>query len=206
MNIIDEYHSRFYVNAGSPSGLSWLNDRYSGGFGGGRIIAKAGDMVGHLRKDGYYSTYINDKEYLLHRVVWEMENNLEIPTGMYVDHIDGVRSNNILSNLRIVSAGDNNRNCWRRSTNKSGKTGVYLHRNIRDGKVSELWAASWTDGRGHSKISAFSIRKYGYEEAFRLACEKRDQEIEKLCNQGFNYTERHGIDEGNTYCSNTTPD
>ena len=68
MSIIDEYHSRFYVNAGSPSGLSWLNDRYSGGFGGGRIIAKAGDMVGHLRKDGYYSTYINGKEYIcLHK-------------------------------------------------------------------------------------------------------------------------------------------
>ena len=38
---------------------------------------------------------------------------------------------------------------------------------------------------------SFSVYKYGREEAFRLACEVRQREIEKLRLLGFDYTDRH---------------
>ena len=42
----------------------------------------------------------------IHRLVWETFNG-EIPEGMVIDHIDGNRSNNALSNLRLVTQSEN---------------------------------------------------------------------------------------------------
>ena len=195
MGMIDEYNKRFYIDSTSPSGLRWRENRYNINSCKGRLLAKEGDPVGYLRKDGYYSTYIGNKECLLHRVVWEMENNRELNSDEYIDHIDGIRSNNNISNLRVVSKGDNNRNCWRRTTNQSGKTGVYIHVNKKGTKIYKSWAATWTDGNGVSKVASFSINKYGYDSAYNMACNRRDSEIRKLCGMGFNYTERHGVNE-----------
>ena len=45
----------------------------------------------------------------IHRLVWETFNG-EIPEGMVIDHIDGNRSNNALSNLRLVTQSENMNN------------------------------------------------------------------------------------------------
>lgn len=43
---------------------------------------------------------------LVHRLVYEAHNG-SIPDGMDIDHIDGCRTNNALSNLRILNRRDN---------------------------------------------------------------------------------------------------
>lgn len=60
-------------------------------------------------RNGYLRASMKDKKYSIHRLVWETFNE-PIPEGYYIDHIDGDRSNNNLSNLRLTTQSDNMRN------------------------------------------------------------------------------------------------
>ncbi len=71
---------------------------------------------------GYRCGHLWSKPVLAHRVIWKMATG-EDP--IEVDHIDGDRLNNRLSNLRNVSVADNRRNAAKRSDNKSGVNGVF---------------------------------------------------------------------------------
>lgn len=85
-----------------------------------------------------------DKTYVrLHRVVWAMVHG-DWPDGE-LDHIDGNRLNNAVSNLRAVSASQNHRNQKRSKNNSSGHTGVSWYRPY--GK----WRATVSVGRGRAK-------------------------------------------------------
>ena len=65
-------------------------------------------------KDGYleicFSMVINGKQKRIyrrkHRVIWETFNG-DIPKGMTIDHIDFDKTNNDISNLRLLSLEDN---------------------------------------------------------------------------------------------------
>lgn len=70
---------------------------------------------------GYRKVSIDGKTYFAHRVAWLIEHN---ETPDQVDHINGVRLDNRMSNLRAVSVAENNRNLSLRSDNKSGVVGV----------------------------------------------------------------------------------
>ena len=67
---------------------------------------------------------------------------------------------------------------------------VSLHKNKH--RKSEMWNAHYVDLNGCSKNKYFSIIQHGKDEAFRLACEWRKEQIELLNLQGAGYTERHG--------------
>lgn len=62
---------------------------------------------GSLTDKGYLTVSMNDKKYSLHRVVLASFNPVENIKELTVDHIDGNRSNNFLSNLRWVSNEEN---------------------------------------------------------------------------------------------------
>ena len=63
------------------------------------------------------------KSWKAHRIIWEMVNG-PIPEGMLVDHKDRDPFNNRISNLRLATRSQNNSNCKRRKSNKSGYHGV----------------------------------------------------------------------------------
>lgn len=42
----------------------------------------------------------------MHKIIWEAFNGL-IPEGMVIDHTDGNKGNNALTNLQLVSQSDN---------------------------------------------------------------------------------------------------
>lgn len=82
------------------------------------------------------------------------------------------------------------RNKKKSRRNTTGATGVVLEIGERN---SVRYRAFWCDlETGKNKSKSFSIKKYGKEEAFRLACEWRTKMIEQLNAQGAGYTETHG--------------
>lgn len=62
--------------------------------------------TGNLRDDGYMNISINSKNLLLHRVVVETFIR-PLKENEYVDHINGVKTDNRLENLQIVSHQEN---------------------------------------------------------------------------------------------------
>lgn len=72
----------------------------------GRTVGK---RVGTVNSLGYRQLTYNHKIHLEHRVIWELFNG-PIPDGLQVDHIDRDPSNNILENLRLVTASGNQMN------------------------------------------------------------------------------------------------
>lgn len=60
---------------------------------------------------------------MAHRIVWEMHYG-KIPEGFEIDHINHIRSDNRIENLRIVSRSENCKNMSISKANESGFTGV----------------------------------------------------------------------------------
>jgi hypothetical protein len=70
---------------------------------------------------GYRQGHLNYRQVLAHRMIWVMFYN-EWPEQ--IDHINGIRTDNRLANLRAVTLAENNRNQKMRNTNSSGICGV----------------------------------------------------------------------------------
>ena len=72
---------------------------------------------------GYHKLDVDRKIIAAHRVVWIYMVG-SIPESMEIDHINGVRSDNRIENLRLVTKSQNRFNTGVRSNNKSGYKGV----------------------------------------------------------------------------------
>lgn len=71
---------------------------------------------------GYRQVMIKTKRYYIHRLVWVYVKGAW-PVNV-IDHIDGNRENNRISNLRDVTESDNFKNATLSSRSTSGVTGV----------------------------------------------------------------------------------
>lgn len=91
-------------------------------------------------------------------------------------------------NIRWELPPQQARNKTKYTTNKTGFTGVSQTKN---GSL----VASCKQLNGKTKHNTFSIKKYGYEEALRLAVAARATMIEDLNSQGAGYSETHGLDK-----------
>jgi hypothetical protein len=79
-----------------------------------RRRVKAGSYADSTRRaDGYrqVALRLDGKQYQLkaHRVAWILEHGA-IPDGLQVDHINGIREDNRLCNLRLVTQRENDQN------------------------------------------------------------------------------------------------
>lgn len=94
----------------------------------------SGSLAGTIANTGYVIICVDYKKFLAHRIIWEMFNG-PITDGMQIDHINHIRDDNRIENLRLVSHIENHRNLSRQKNNKSGRTGVSFDRK------SGLWRA-----------------------------------------------------------------
>jgi hypothetical protein len=95
-----------------------------------RSTVKAGKKAGVLDKStGYTRITINRKHYQAHRLAW-LYVHQEFPDGM-LDHVNRVRHDNRIDNLRKACWILNNRNSTTRFDNKSGVRGVTWHKKAR---------------------------------------------------------------------------
>lgn len=83
---------------------------------------RAGELLGGLTDDPpYLGAKFDGKLYLLHRLAWLYVHG-EMP-GI-IDHRDGDRFNNRISNLRVASSSQNACNSRKKANNTSGVKGV----------------------------------------------------------------------------------
>lgn len=97
---------------------------------------------------GYLTAAVDGQEYLQHRLAWLWVHGVLPSEGM--DHINGVRSDNRLANLRLANKAENAQNKRMQRNNSSGHIGV-----------------SWRANRGHwlAQISVCGKHHYlgGYK-------------------------------------------
>jgi hypothetical protein len=72
------------------------------------------ELPTYIKANGYKCINIAGRQYLQHRLVWLLAYG-KWPENV-IDHIDGVRDNNCLTNLRDVSLSVNSHNCKAKGT------------------------------------------------------------------------------------------
>ena len=130
---------------------------------------KIGNAVGWLDDHGYIRTEINKRPHRLHRLIW-IYHNEDIPADIEIDHINGVRGDNRIENLRIATRGENNCNVKTRKDNKSGTKGVIFM------KDRNQWAAYISKDNKKIHLGCFDI----FQDAVnirKLATEKYHKEF-----------------------------
>lgn len=81
----------------------------------------AGSKAGTINNSGYASVCVNQKEHLVHRLIYAMFHG---SFDGIIDHIDGNKLNNRVENLRIASYSQNSFNSKLYKSNKTGVKGV----------------------------------------------------------------------------------
>ena len=89
---------------------------------------KIGSEAYRYDEYGYKRLTVNGKKTSCHRIIWEMHHGA-IPRGMEVDHINRVRDDNRIENLRLVTRSQNALNSKLKATNTTGIKGLYFSGN-----------------------------------------------------------------------------
>ena len=97
-------------------------------------------LVSHSK--GYFVGGIDYKVYKAHRVAWALHYG-SWPDG-FIDHINGDRKDNRISNLRLATRGQNRQNSKMNENNTTGYKCVHLK----------------SSGRFEVQVSAGGVRRY----------------------------------------------
>jgi uncharacterized protein YktA (UPF0223 family) len=89
--------------------------------------AQKGAFAGCLKRNGYVYIGYKLKIYKAHRLFWFLQTGHD-PGGLTIDHIDGNKSNNKFSNLRLATQSQQICNTTKRCDNSSGHKGVHFNK------------------------------------------------------------------------------
>lgn len=105
----------------------------------------SGKVVGSLATTGYLETAVKQKRYLVHRLVFLYHHGY-MPE--FIDHVNGVRTDNRIENLRAATHSQNMMNVKISKNNRSGSLvkGVYKH-----GKAGRWRVQVMAEGKLHTK-------------------------------------------------------
>jgi hypothetical protein len=96
--------------------------------------AKIGDVAGGINGSGYICIRINSVKYRAHRLAWLYVHG-KFPDNQ-IDHINRVKTDNRIENLRDVTQSVNGRNRNLPSNNTSGHIGVKWNKKQQAWKVT----------------------------------------------------------------------
>lgn len=130
----------------STGEFTWLVKR-----GGIRPGVRAGSVC----TEGYIQIRINNKSHSAHRLAWLYVYGKFPESG--IDHINGKKADNAISNLREANQKENMQNAAIYKSNKTGFIGVHFHK---------------TNKKYQATIKAFGKQKHlGYFDTAELAFE-----------------------------------
>ena len=116
-----------------------------------------GQEVGNHNHQGYKVCRFKGKTIRVHRIVWAL-NKEEIPSN-FIDHINGVKDDNRMENLRLVSNAQNLQNM------KKAKGCTYHKKNKK-------WMAQISVNKEHKYLGSFAT-----EQEAHIAYLKAKQEL-----------------------------
>lgn len=181
----------FVYDESSPTCLVWKEDRIRKNHEITPFVFK-GQVAGTTTPWEYYNVYLWNKPYKTHRIIMDIFGFANYFEDHVVDHIDGNKANNKVSNLRVVTW---QQNCQNRKANKNratNHTGVTWKVQQRKYGTSTFVVASWKVPNIGQRNKIFSVTKYGLLPAYKMAVEYRNKIIKRLNLEGCHYTERHG--------------
>lgn len=127
----------------------------------GRGAPKAGDEAGDLASTGYRRLSVDGLRYFAHRLAWFHAHG-EWPPGP-LDHRNGVRADNRLSNLRLATPSQNMWNMGVSKRSTSGLKGAYWHKRER------RWQAVIGAGRKSISLGYFATKEEAHAAYARAA-------------------------------------
>lgn len=118
-----------------------------------------GKPAGHKHRSGYVCVYLKGRTYKAHRLIW-LYTFGKWPTKQ-LDHINGVRDDNRISNLREATQLENSQNRKLNNNNASGYLGVSC--------MGERWRAVIGVNKHVRYLGLFSTK----EEAYTAYCKAK---------------------------------
>ncbi len=137
-------------------------------------VSRRGNTIGkgsYLHHRGYKVIKVDYRQYLEHRLIWLFVNG-KLPKTL--DHIDGDKTNNHISNLRKATPSQNMHNMTLSSHNTSGVKGVSWN------KQQQNWRARIKLNKKAIHIGNFTT----LEEARIAICKKREELHGEFMNHG----------------------
>jgi len=132
---------------------------------------QVGYIAGNVNYTGYRRLVIDGKYRLAHRIAW-LYTYGTFPESQ-IDHINGIRDDNRIDNLRAVNNSENSKNSKLRNDSTAGITGLSERRN---GK-------SW---RVYVQADGKLIGLGTHSDFFEACCIRKSAELE------YNYHPNHG--------------
>lgn len=130
-----------------------------------------GKRTGFIARKGYRLLHIKGNYYMEHRIAWLIVNR-EIPPEMTIDHINGIKGDNRIANLRLATDCQNSYYRPKKSNNTSGYKGVYQREN---GK----YRAAITVNRKRQNLGTFETKEEAYA-AYCDAAQKLHKDFARL--------------------------
>lgn len=111
--------------------------------------------IGTIQKSGHIRFMVNGNKYLSHRLAWLYVHG-EFPFDE-IDHINGIPSDNRISNLRVCTHSQNMKNRKVYVNNKSGLVGVYFD------KLKNKWRSQCALNGRRFSLGLFETKELAYE-------------------------------------------
>jgi len=148
-----------YFNYDHETGALLFRERSQAEFTPARYashLKMIGKPAGSVTVGGYIHVVMDGKYYAGHRIAWLIVNGewVEYP-AFEIDHINGDRADNRLSNLRKVTKSQNQRNAGQRINNTSGVHGVNWKPKYNSTPGDGRWVARIWNGPRHVYLGSF---------------------------------------------------
>ena len=171
----------------SPSCLRWI-DKCSKS-----SLIEINSPAGSLDTgDGYWKIHGLGGHYKVHRIIWFMHHG-KLSKGMHIDHVNGIRNDNRIVNLRLVTQHTNSKNRSKSKNNKTGHNAISYYEGLNHrGTLIRRYTVCIAVAAYKKQSRSFSCTKYGDDLALALAIKYRDETIQKLNESEAGYTDRHG--------------